>query len=263
MRPGSRRWSKVSSSGRTRPSGSCLRFVDVTERRRAEQAQRALEERVQALQKIQSLELLAGGVAHDFNNLLTVITSATEVALEVIDPGSRAVKPLENVLASAGHGAGLARQMLLYAGKRSFTKQPLDAAALVREVSSLARAAARSVPITFDIPSEAIVVDADSTQLRQLLLNLVTNAAEALSNRSGTIRVSLSVRDLAANEIDRDAPSAAGRFVALEVRDTGPGMSAETRSKIFDPFFSTKFVGRGLGLAVVQGIVAATRPPSG
>jgi PAS domain S-box-containing protein len=219
-----------------------LSIVDVTAHKEAERERTRLERQMLAIQKLESLEVLAGGVAHDFNNLLTVILSSIERARRVIGNEHLLRRTLDDMSDAALHGASLARQMLLYSGKRLFTKEPVDLFGLVRELEPLAIAAAMPVTLEFEIAEDSVFIEGDSTQLRQLILNLVTNAAEAIGKHDSAIKVSLTNDD---------------KNVLLTISDTGPGMSDETSRRMFEPFFSTKLGGRGLGLAVVHGIIRA------
>jgi two-component system cell cycle sensor histidine kinase/response regulator CckA len=189
--------------------------------------------------RLESLGVLAGGIAHDFNNLLTVVLGGTDLVLRTL-AGSPAIEPLIQVRQAALHAGELAHQMLAYTGLASSSPRPLDLGALVREVEALIAAAAGTTPVSLDLPDTGRWVSGDATQLRQVVLNLVINAAEATAGRAGSI--ALSVRS-------------DGASVVLAVADSGVGMDAATQERIFEPYYSTKFVGRGLGLAVVQGIV--------
>jgi len=217
-----------------------LAVIDLTLQKGAERERMLVERHLLGLQKVESLELLAGGVAHDFNNTLAVILSGVERARRVTGSEAELVTVLDTISEAALHGASLARQMLLYSGKRRFTKEPVDLFALVRDLEPLAITAARPVAIAFELVDESVHVEGDPTQLRQVLLNLITNAAEAIGQRAGRVTVS----------VTRD-----NGYVVISVSDTGPGMSDETSRRLFEPFYSTKQDGRGLGLAVANGIV--------
>lgn len=217
-----------------------LTVIDLTAQKEAERERALLERQMLGIQNLESLELLAGGVAHDFNNLLAVIMSNVERARRVSGNAHELASTLDAMSEAVHHGASLARQMLLYSGKSRFTREAVDLFALVRDLEPLAITAANPVAITFDIVDESVHVEGDPTQLRQLILNLITNAAEAIGQRDGTVRVSV-VRE--------------GDSVVVSISDTGPGMSDETYQRMFEPFYSTKLRGRGLGLAVAHGIV--------
>jgi signal transduction histidine kinase/ActR/RegA family two-component response regulator len=227
--------------------------VDVTEHRRAEEALRHT-------QKLESLGVLAGGIAHDFNNLLTGILGNAALALQSLSSGDsvETVTPLLNdVIRASERAADLTRQLLAYAGKGQFVIEPVDLGQLVADLLPLVRASVpRGVELQLLRPPELARVDADPTQLQQLVMNLVINGAEAIAADGGTVTVTLGRRVTTEPEpADAGTELAAGSYVTLEVRDTGAGMPPETVERMFDPFFTTKFLGRGLGLAAAQGIV--------
>ncbi len=217
-----------------------LAIVDLTVQKEAERERVLFERQMLGVQKLESLELLAGGVAHDFNNLLAVILSSVERARRVSGNATELGLTLDAMAEAALHGASLARQMLLYSGKRRFTREAVDLCGLVRDLVPLAITAANPVALTFDIVDGSVYVEGDPTQLRQVVLNLVTNAAEAVGNGDGAVKVSVARDD---------------QNIVVSVNDTGPGMSEETYRRMFEPFYSTKLPGRGLGLAVANGIV--------
>jgi PAS domain S-box-containing protein len=231
---------------------------DVTAQRQAEEERLRLERQVQETQRLESLGLVTGGVAHDFNNLLAVILGNAKLALGELAASDRLRPRLERILAAAEHGAGLTEQMLVYAGRAPRAQKPVDLSSLVAEMLDLARA---SLPPGVELREElgaGVWVRGDETQLRQVVLNLVANAGEAMRDRPGSVVVRTARRaatpeDLAkARGADELAP---GPCVVLEVGDEGAGMDEATRERVFEPFFSTKLRGRGLGLAAVLGIV--------
>jgi two-component system, cell cycle sensor histidine kinase and response regulator CckA len=244
-------------------------------RERTESERRELEARVQQAHKLESLGRLAGGIAHDFNNLLMAILGNIDVALDLLPDGS----PARDSLIAAGRASGrateLTRQMLAYAGRGKFSVELFDASELVTGMADMLRASvSKKVQLTFDLARGLPSIRGDVSQVRQVVMNLVVNASEALADRDGEVRVSTSAAfydrpQLAAAWSGEALPE--GRYVRIDVSDTGPGMDEETVARIFDPFFSTKFTGRGLGLAVVQGIVRGhgaavkvdTRPGAG
>ncbi len=231
---------------------------DVTARRRAEAERKRMEEKLQETQKLESLGLLAGGIAHDFNNLLTGILGNANLARGQ-SPGFDIDPYLDQIERSAERAADLCGQMLAYAGKGRFEVTRVDVSELVHETTALIRSSvARNVSLDLSLTRDLPLVEADLTQLRQIIMNLVLNASEAIEDRPGAIRIRTGTALVEPGELavmhlaDGLAP---GQYVYLEVSDNGRGMSAETLSRIFDPFFSTKFTGRGLGLAAVLGIV--------
>jgi len=218
-----------------------------------------LEAHMQEAQKLESLGVLAGGVAHDFNNLLAVILGNNTLALSEAQPGTRLAKRLERIRAAARHAEALTGQMLTYSGKASVSLKPLDLSELIEGMSELIEASIseKSRLKTF-LERGRTLVAGDLTQLRQVVINLVTNASEALGEQPGRVWVRTGLlRADAAYLADTFGSQglAAGEYVYLEVSDSGGGIDEETRKRLFEPFFSTKFTGRGLGLSSVLGIV--------
>jgi len=233
---------------------------DVTGLRRRLDERRATETRMQDRQKLESLGLLAGGVAHDFNNLLTIILgNAAELRARAPDPESE--EDLAEIELAAQHASSLAAQMLAYAGREAIEPQPTDPSALVRDFSRLLRrAVGKTASLELDLPEGLPPVAADASRLRQVLLNLVQNAADAIGTGGGTIRIATRLEPAGADALRGfrvlGEPPADPSLV-VEVTDTGCGMEAAVLERVFDPFFSTKGAGRGLGLAAVLGIVRA------
>jgi PAS domain S-box-containing protein len=242
----------------------CIGTVaDISDRKLAEEETRKLEAQVQHAQRLQSLGILAGGLAHDFNNLLTIILGNARIALLDLPPASPAVERLAEIETATSRAAELTNQMLAYSGKGRFTLQAVNLSRLAEEIAHLLQAViSRKTAIQFNLAGDLPAIDADPAQIRQIVMNLITNAAEAIGEGGGAIQVSTGVVDadrtyLSGTYFDDRLP--AGRYVYLEVADTGCGMSPETQTRIFDPFFTTKFTGRGLGLAAAIGIVRAHR----
>ncbi len=232
---------------------------DITERKRAEEERLFLERRVQHAQKLESLGVLAGGIAHDFNNLLTGILGGADLVLLDLPPEATVREQVEDIRQSALHAADLTKQMLAYSGKGSFIVEALDLGRLVREIAHLLEATlSKGVVLETQFAPDLPAIEADAAQMKQVIMNLIINAGEAIGTRNGTVTVSTGVVAVdAAYLAERDLTDdlAPGDVVYLEVADTGTGMDAETVARMFDPFFTTKFQGRGLGLAAVQGIV--------
>ena len=245
---------------------SCLRLAatllgSVLARTRADADQRAAERRVQDAQKLESLGVLAGGIAHDFNNLLTAILgNASLLRADLADAGG-ASDAVEQIEMASRRAAELCRQMLAYAGRGRFALQLIDLNQLLRDMrSSLDIALPTTARLELALGPSLPAVLADESQMRQLVMNLVFNAAEALQDKTGTITLGTSATDCTAAELARTVFSPqlpSGRYVSLYVTDTGHGMTPDTAARIFDPFFSTRFTGRGLGLSAVVGIVRA------
>ena len=238
-------------------------LVDVTERRRQEAEHARIGEQVQHAQKLESLGVLAGGIAHDFNNLLVGVLGNASLALEEL-PGDSPARPLlDDLQVAARRAAELTRQLLAYSGKGKFVVEPVDLSALLRETGRLlAAVVSKKAVINTELRDDLPVVRADATQLRQVAMNLITNASDALGDGPGTIgirtrRMYATRAWLAGAQVGAD--SAEGDYVVIEVTDSGEGMDADSMSRLFDPFFSTKGPGRGLGLAAVLGIVRSHR----
>ncbi len=224
---------------------------------------RKLEMKVQQAQKLESLGVLAGGIAHDFNNLLVGILGNAGLALEEMPPEAPAREQIRDIHAAAIRAAELTKQLLAYAGKGRFVIARIDLRRLVEEMAHLLSAVTpRNVILKYSFAPNLPLVDGDASQLRQIVMNLITNAADAIGERGGIITVGTSVVEadkayLSDTYLDEGLP--AGYYVSLEVADTGVGMSPEMKARIFDPFFTTKFTGRGLGLAAVLGILRSHR----
>jgi two-component system cell cycle sensor histidine kinase/response regulator CckA len=232
---------------------------DITQRKVAEDETRRLERQVLQSQKLESLGVLAGGIAHDFNNLLTGMLGNANLALLGLSEDSPVRGYIQEMEAAGHRAAELTNQILAYSGRAQFILREVDPTNLIRDMVSLLEASvSKSIALKYDLASNLPAVKADAAQIQQIVMNLVTNASEAIGDASGTICITTGVvqcdrRFLAETSPSADLPE--GRYAFIEVSDTGSGMDSDTRSRIFDPFFTTKFMGRGLGLAAVQGIV--------
>jgi PAS domain S-box-containing protein len=230
----------------------CVSFVlDLTQ-------QKLIDEQLRETQKLESLGVLAGGLAHDFNNLLVGILGNASLALETVPPTDPNYELLEGVLRAGERAADLTKQMLAYAGKGRLVVGRFDLSALIREIVTLIQASIpKSVRLQLDIEDGLPDIEADGSQIQQLVMNLILNGAEAIDAENGTVTVSTGIRQIDARDgiTYGGQEIAPGRYVMLRVQDTGCGMSEETQARIFDPFYTTKFMGRGLGLAAAQGIV--------
>jgi PAS domain S-box-containing protein len=229
--------------------------TDVTERSR-------IEEQLRHTQKLESLGVLAGGVAHDFNNLLTGILGNSSLALDNVGPNNPNRALLEEVMRAAERAADLTRQLLAYAGKGRFVMRTLDLSDLVREIGGLVQTSLpKQAQLRLQLSNGLPGIDADPGQLQQIVMNLVINGAEAIGPEGGSVLVRTGIQDVDSHYISTMSSAGEllkpGRYVVLEVHDTGSGMDEATLAKIFDPFFTTKFAGRGLGLSAVSGIVRA------
>jgi two-component system cell cycle sensor histidine kinase/response regulator CckA len=217
------------------------------------------EYKMHEMQKLETLGVLAGGIAHDFNNLLTSIMGNASLALERVPAGDSGRHFLSEVIKGAERAAALTRQLLAYAGKGQFMIEAVDLSSLAKEISQLVEASIpRKVQLLLELDPKLPFVEGDAGQLQQVIMNLVINGAEAIGEDRGTVIVRTWMQDADDAYLQTAFSNSgllSGRYVALEVNDTGIGMDAATVTKIFDPFFTTKFTGRGLGLAAVQGIV--------
>jgi PAS domain S-box-containing protein len=246
-----------------RTVGRVFSFRDITARLKAEDERRTLERQMLHVQKLESLGVLAGGIAHDFNNLLVSVLGNAGLALAELDPASPARARLSDIELAAQRAAELTRQMLAYAGRGRFVVQRLNMSEIVGELVTLLRTVvARTAEIDVRLAEDLPDVEADASQLRQVVMNLVTNAADAIAGAAGRIeittgRVSATNDYLAQSWLGEEL--APGDFVFTEIADTGCGMDQQTLARIFDPFFTTKITGRGLGLAAVLGIVRSHR----
>ena len=231
-------------------------FMDVTLRMKTAEALREA-------QKLESLGLMAGGVAHDFNNLLTALIGNLDLARMAQERASPADRHFDAMSATLRRASDLSRQMLAYAGQARVEILPVDLNRSVRELTGLMSASmSKKITLHFDLKDDVPLVEADPVQLQQILLNLVTNSADAIGDAEGTITLSTRIEEepearVQAESTFQSPGSPTGPWVVLEVKDTGTGMSPEVRARIFDPFFTTKASGHGLGLSTMLGILKA------
>ena len=239
--------------------GTVLVFRDITAQKKAVEENLRLEARVYQAQKLEGLGLLAGGIAHDFNNLLMGVLGNAGLALLELPPGTDVHSRVEQIKVGAQRLAELTNQLLAYSGKASFTEEVIDISDLMNEMLGLLKTVvSKKAVLEADFAAELPLIRADVTQLRQIVMNLITNASDALGDRQGRIVVRT-------GDIRADRPYllqtilgdklAEGDYVYVEVSDEGCGMDEETQRRIFDPFFTTKVKGRGLGLAAVLGLM--------
>ena len=227
-------------------------FTDVSERRRSEEAMRQT-------QKLESLGVLAGGIAHDFNNLLSAMLGNLNLA-QMKQPFGAASGPyLENMEGTIRKAAELTRQMLAYSGKGRFVVEPLDLNRLVGEITHLLTVSiSKRVLVDYQLVPDLPSIEADAAQIQQIIMNLVTNASESIGESDGRITVGTSRREILARDLETTflgQDLQPGSYVTLWVEDSGCGMEPGIISRIFDPFFSTKGSGRGLGLSAMLGIL--------
>ncbi len=242
---------------------------DITDRLLRDEERLNMERQLQHAQKLESLGVLAGGIAHDFNNLLMAILGNADLALAELSPGSPVRTNLMEIENASRRAAELARQMLAYSGKGRFEIEPIALGKLTHEIAHLLEVSlSKKVILKYDFAPNLPTFDGDVTQIRQIILNLITNASEAIGDHCGAVSLSTGVVSCDRAYLDSanstlsngcDEPLPEGDYTYLEVTDTGCGMDPCTVAKVFDPFFTTKFTGRGLGMSAVQGIVRGHR----
>ncbi len=264
-RDGSPFWARMESvhAGDDEAGEPVYRVIlsDITGSKLAEMERDKMRSRLLQAKKMESLGSLAGGIAHDFNNLLTLVLGHAEMAIMNVSPTSPARGSLAAIMTAANRAADLCRQILEYTGKAMIVKERVSPGELVVEMARLLETAIpKKTALNLEIEEGLPRILADPGQIRQVVTNLIVNASEAIGDRGGVITVTVGAARCGAErpgdaELPDDLPP--GLYVRLEVTDTGCGMDDATRSRIFEPFFSTKFTGRGLGLAAAQGIVRA------
>jgi PAS domain S-box-containing protein len=239
-------------------SGLRAMVQDITERKKT-------EEKMRKMQKLESLGVLAGGIAHDFNNLVAIILGNADLALDGLSPHSPARENIHEIEVASRRGADLAKQMLAYSGKGKFVVEPVNLGEFVEEMGHLLDVSiSKKVVLKYNFAENLPTFDGDATQIRQVIMNLIINASEAIGDQSGVIALSTGAMHIDPAYIEGtelsftsslDGPLSERLYVYLEVADTGNGMALETIEKIFDPFFTTKFAGRGLGMSATIGIM--------
>jgi len=232
-------------------TGAVVTLLDITDRKR-------VEDKLRHTQKLESLGVLAGGIAHDFNNLLVTILGNASFAKSIAGSDPRLSPLLDQIELGARRAAELTKQMLDYSGEGKLKLESLDLPASVREMAKLLAALIpKQVELHYQFQEGMPAIEVDASQIRQVLMNLITNAAESIGDKQGRVVISVERRFVPEAELDgyESHSSLAGDFVCLRVKDDGCGMSETTRHRVFDPFFTTKFKGRGLGMAAVLGIV--------
>ncbi len=239
----------------------CLiwQLMDITERKIAEEENRKLQERILHAQKLEGLGVMAGGIAHDFNNLLVGILGNAELALSEMSPAAPERERIESILNASRSAAELTREMLAYAGKAKIESATFDLATLVSQTTVILRSGLpANVEVRYRNSGEPVWVKGDAAKVRQVIMNLVTNAAESYDGRPGTVDVRVESADVDQETLAEawfEPQFSAGPCARVEVADSSCGMDETTLRRIFDPFYSTKFTGRGLGLAATLGIV--------
>jgi two-component system, cell cycle sensor histidine kinase and response regulator CckA len=226
--------------------GACIDTTDL---------KRTQEEAI-GRQKLESLGVLAAGIAHDFNNLLGSILAEAELAETEMAVGASASQEIRAIQSLATRAGEMVRELMTYAGKDSSTRGPTDLSLLVQEMLELLKISiSKHATLHVDLPPNLPPIHANPAQLRQVIMNLITNASEALGGAEGVISISISTASTQQSSAENGVNAAATDCLRLTISDTGSGMSQDVLPRIFDPFYTTKFSGRGLGLAAVQGII--------
>lgn len=248
----------IFKAGEKSPYAVAITFTDITERKKYEEEKLQLAHQLQQVQKLESLGVLAGGIAHDFNNILSIIIGHCSLAEMDHDQAWTHIPTIEKAAARA---AVLCRQMLTYAGKSDFSLAMINVASVVDEMVQMIKATiAQNIIFKLNLLSDVPPIRGDASQLSQVVMNLIINASEAIGEVQGCVTVSLSKMVVSGESSIIDCLEQAipiGTYACLEVSDTGCGMSDDVRQRIFEPFYSTKFTGRGLGLSAVLGIIKA------
>ena len=233
-----------------------LQLRRIVERKMIEEEKKVLERQMQQAQKLESLGVLAGGIAHDFNNILAIIMGYCGLTKLDYDTAEKNMPHIEMAVERA---AALCRQMLSYAGKAPIILSPVNMRMLVDEMVTMLKASLpQNSEIDPDLATEIPFIKGDASQIKQIIMNLIINASEAIGTEHGKIRVSLATTSVIAGQSDRDYNGKSippGEYVCLEVTDNGCGMDEEIKWRIFEPFYTTKFTGRGLGMSAVLGII--------
>lgn len=244
-------WTHVIRDDRGRVTHIHGIVTDMTRQREAEVRRAELEEQMHRTQKLESLGVLAGGVAHDFNNILMAVLGNAELARMELPPDAPALEFIGEIEQASEQAADLCNQMLAYSGKGRIRLRDVDLSSTVREITQMIGVSvSKKISLAYDLADDLPFFHADVSQIRQVIMNLITNAGEAIGDRNGEIRIRTGRQPDCTCCDDASC-------LYLEVEDTGCGMDAETRDRLFEPFFTTKFTGRGLGMAAVGGIVKA------
>jgi len=234
-------------------------ITDITEQKNAEHRRKKLEEKMQQAQKLESLGILAGGIAHDFNNLLLGIMGNADIMFYELSEGSPLQQRLLEIKRAAKRASELTNQMLAYSGKGSFKIEPIDLNEVIFEMESLLDSSiSKKISLSYELSTGLRLLKGDITQIRQIIMNLILNASEAIGTTTGTITIRTYLTDCSADMIEHltmNYSMKTGQHLCMEITDTGCGIDPEKIKQIFDPFYTTKFTGRGLGLAAVSGII--------
>jgi PAS domain S-box-containing protein len=262
QKDGSLRHYELREAAITLPDGSrgILALAnDITERLRVQQDRLEMERQLLHADKLKSLGVLAGGIAYDFNNLLAAIAGNLELAATDLPETSPVQNPIKAAAISAQRAADLTRQLLAYSGRGRFVIQDLDLSELIGGMSDLLQASiSKKASLRLNLAGALPFIKGDEPQLQQIILNLITNASEALGDRPGVVTLTTEVRECDSGYLAQSRSAnrlAPGDYVVLEVSDTGCGMDESVQQRLFDPFFTTKFTGRGLGMSAVSGLM--------
>lgn len=255
-------WGHMSATRFDKTDGSMrdqiIVISNVTEHKLAEVERKLLEQQLLQAQEMENLGVHTGGIAHDFNNQLSVIVRNCYLAKLSPEGANTHISIIES---AAERAAGLCRQMLTYAGKVSIDMAEVSVLTLVADMVSMLRSTIPlNVTIKFDSSTNIPLIKGDTNQLGQIVANLIINASEAIETEQGEILVSLVIINILSEQLDADYfgnVMPVGRYVCLEVTDNGCGMDEEAKQKIFDPFYTTKTMGRGLGMSAVLGIISS------
>ncbi|WP_310570206.1 ATP-binding protein [Gemmatimonas sp.] len=263
---GQTRWIRVRTQPVTGPEGTTVlghvgSVLDTTAERVAADERARLQSQLQEARRLESLALLAGGVAHDFNNLLVGILGNASLARAVIPLDARGQEVLADIEHAAQRASELTQHLLAYAGRARLDRREVVINDLVADLPQLLGAhVPSSVALSIELSPSSPIVDGDEAQLRQVLVSLITNAVESIGHGRGRVDVTVSRDQLGTAMLSTcrlGTSREPGPYVVICVRDSGRGMSTDVQSKMFDPFFSTKSPGRGLGLAATLGILNA------
>jgi PAS domain S-box-containing protein len=241
------------------PTSMVFIIRDITERKRTEIERLELEQQFHQAQKLESLGVLASGIAHDFNNILTIILGYCYLAKEDFSDEPSKLDHFKNIEMAARRAADLCQQMLTYAGKSQLAETRVNVWLLVDEVIRMLQSAIKkNVSFELDLIQRVPEIKGEASKIQQIVMNLIINAAEAIGSANGTIRVVLTKTAIESDTSETDTFGTRimpGRYVCLEVSDTGIGMDAATQKRIFEPFYTTKSTGRGLGMSAIRNIV--------
>ncbi len=240
------------------PIGVASLVLDITKRTQAEEEQKKLESQLRQSHKMEAIGTIAGGIAHDFNNILGIIIGNMELAIDTIEDGNPAHANLDAIKKASLRASDVVKQLLNFSREAEHSKIPIDIGSIVKEsIIFLRSSIPTSIEIESSIPESLTNIIADSTQIHQVLINLCTNAAHSMEKDGGILKIDLSEVELDNVTKTQFQEIDAGHYIQLIISDTGHGIDSKTKAKIFDPYFTTKDVGKGtgMGLAVVLGIV--------